>query len=324
MNPVSKKRLNARQFFLSPQYSLRTISSKVWGRFNLLLLHLTIPTLLLLGTPGYVQAGDWFADLRGDPSHLPDRLMIRGGGAFIFGANTDITVNPLPGIGGSINYQDTLGGDDSSSAIRFDGLFRFTPSHSLGLSWYRVGLGGNRTLNEQIQIDGNIIDVGASTNSSLNINLYRLLYNYSFYHTDAIEIAFAPGLYMANIKFALSAQGSITPPEGGTATRLVSEEALTLPLPSLGILLNYHITPRLHTSFRSDFFYLSVGEYEGSMFEIYFGLEYQLFKHLAIGAAYDRLQADVTNNNDSGGFRVNTAFNLVYLYGTVYFFETPL
>ncbi len=92
-----------------------------------------------------------------------------------------------------IDFSKTLGGDNSTDAFRIDTLYRFNERHALGLSWYRVGLGGQKTLNEQIQIDDNTINAGASVNSSLNLNLYRLIYNYSFYRTDKVELAVSPG-----------------------------------------------------------------------------------------------------------------------------------
>lgn len=55
------------------------------------------------------------------------------------------------------------------------------------------------------------------------------------------------------------------------------------------------------------------------MFEFYAGLEYRLFKNLAVGAAYDRLSTGLQNTN-RGGFELDVAYNLVYFYGTVYAF----
>jgi len=96
-------------------------------------------------------------------------------------------------------------------------------------------------------------------------------------------------------------------------------ETLTVPLPSFGLFVNYNITPRLQFQTRADFFYIRVGNYEGSMFEYYFGLEYRLFRHFAVGAAYDRLAADLQDTS-RGGFEFDLAYNLAFFYGTLYFF----
>jgi len=253
----------------------------------------------------------------GEQEQLPGKLMIRGGWAYVWDANTTVAFpGSVSGVGTSIDFAQTLGGDTSTDALRIEALYRFNERHSLGFSWYRIGLAGQKTLNEQIQIEDQIINTNASVSTSLNLNLYRLLYNYSFYRTEKVELAVSPGLYMANTKFMLSAQGTIN---NVAAASTVIEEQLTLPLPSIGGVVNYNITPRLQSQIRGDFFYLKVGDFSGSMFEFYAGLEYRLFKNFALGAAYDRLVVDVQDQS-SGGFNVNLGYNLLYLYGSIYLF----
>jgi hypothetical protein len=134
-----------------------------------------------------------------------------------------------------------------------------------------------------------------------------------------VELALSPGLYMANTKFDLTAQGNIILPSNQTGTATDVRERLTVPLPSFGFVVNYNVTPRFQIQTRADFFYVRAGNYEGSMFELYAGLEYRLFRHFALGAAYDRLAADLQDTT-TGGFEFDLAYNLVYLYGTLYFF----
>jgi len=254
----------------------------------------------------------------GEQEQLPGKLMIRGGWAYVWDANTTVQFpGAVSGVGTTIDFAQTLGGDTSTDALRIEALYRFNERHSLGFSWYRIGLAGQKSLNEQIQIEDQIIDVGASVSTSLNLNLYRLLYNYSFYRNEKVELAVSPGLYMSNLKFMLSAQGMVN---GMVAGSTIIEEQLTLPLPSIGGVVNYNITPRLQSQIRGDFFYLKVGDFSGSMFEFYAGLEYRLFKNFALGAAYDRLVVDVQNQSSSGGFNVNLGYNLLYLYGSIYLF----
>jgi len=254
----------------------------------------------------------------GEQEQLPGKLMIRGGWAYVWDANTTVAFpGSVSGVGTSIDFAQTLGGDTSTDALRIEALYRFNERHSLGFSWYRIGLAGQKALNEQIQIEDQTIDVGASVSTSLNLNLYRLLYNYSFYRNEKVELAVSPGLYMSNIKFMLAAQGTIN---NVVASSSIIEEQLTLPLPSIGGVVNYNITPRLQSQIRGDFFYLKVGDFSGSMFEFYAGLEYRLFKNFALGAAYDRLVVDVANQSSSGGFNVNLGYNLLYLYGSIYLF----
>jgi len=251
---------------------------------------------------------------------LPEKLMLRGGWAYVFGATANVSKGgPLLGVGTNVDLTNTLGVDSSTDAFRLDGLYRFNDRHAIGLSWYRVGLSGTKSLNEQIQINDQVIAAGASTTTSLNFNIWRLLYNYSFYRNDKVELGVSPGLYMMQTKFNFAAQGTITSPTTGTFSATSVNEQLTLPLPSIGLVANFNITPKLQFQSRYDFFYLTINDYTGSMFEFYAGLEYRLMKHFAMGAAFDRLTAELRGSGNQG-FNINFSYNLLYIYATLYAF----
>ena len=264
--------------------------------------------------PAFVRAEE-----PSDPP-LPEKLMIRGGWAYVFGATANVSKGgPLLGIGTNVDLTNTLGVDSSTDAFRLDGLYRFNDRHAIGLSWYRVVLSGDKSLNEQININDQTVAAGASTTNSLNFNIWRLLYNYSFYRNDKVELGVSPGLYMMQTKFNFAAQGTITSPTTGTFSSTSVNEQLTLPLPSIGLVANFNITPKLQFQSRYDFFYLTINNYTGSMFEFYAGLEYRLMKHFAMGAAFDRLTAELRGSGNQG-FNINFSYNLLYIYATLYAF----
>jgi len=283
----------------------------------------TAPSPSSDGTPqtsGLPQGSE--ATPSSEPARLSDRLMIRGGWAYLFGATANVSKGgPLLGVGTNVDFTNTLGGNSSTDAFRLDGLYRFNDRHAIGLSWYRAGLHGDKTLNQQIQIEDQIIGANATTQTSLTFDIWRLLYNYSFYHNDQVELGISPGLYVMKIKFNLAAQGAISinggAPVAGSST--VITEQVTLPLPSVGVIANYNITPKLQFQSRFDFFYLTVNQYSGSMFETYLGLEYRLLKHFSMGAAYDRLIAGLKGSGDDG-LDANFGYNLTYVYASLFFF----
>jgi hypothetical protein len=288
-------------------------ASSGWRRSGFMLLFLALPVTLSL--PPVVAAEEI------EQKPLEERLTLRGGWAYVWGANQTVTIPGPSGIvGTSLDFTNTLGGDSTTDALRIDAQWRFNEKHSAQFAWYRVAFSGQNSLQEQIVVDGNTIGVGASTNSSLSFNLYRAMYQYSFYRSDQVELAFIPGLYLAKTNFSLAANGLVSvngsPLSAGFSQ---TSENLTLPLPSVGILANYKISPKWLTQIRTDFFYLKVGNFEGSMMEFYAGLEYRLFKPFALGAAYDRLVVNA-QSNVSNGFSADLNWNLLYLYATLYLF----
>jgi len=276
-----------------------------------------LPILAVLALGAFCARPSVVCAEEATPSEPTDKLMIRGGWAYVFGATANVSVGgPVLGVGANVDLTNTLGVDTSTDAFRFDGLYRFNDRHAVGLSWYRVGLSGDKSLNQDILINDQTVNAGTSTQTGLKFNIYRLLYNYSFYHNDKVELGVSPGLYMMQTKFNFKAQGIINNVPG---TSTVVNEELTIPLPSIGLVANYNISPKLQFQSRYDFFYLTVGDYTGTMFELYAGLEYRLFKHFAMGAAYDRLTAGLSGSGEQG-FNVNFSYNLAYVYATLYAF----
>lgn len=270
------------------------------------------------------------ADEETPQSELPDRFMIRGGYLFVFGADTDIQLNGSRGVGTAIDFNRTLGGQTDYSGFRIDSMYRFNDRHSLGISYYRVLRDANRTIDTDLNVKDITIAAGAHVTSSLNFDLWRLVYNYSFYRNEKVELGISPSLYMLKLKFNIagdatcnSSSSTATPNCAGQPTSLgTANEKVTVPLPSLGAYFNYHITQKLMSQARFDWFYLKVGNsFEGSMFEFYAGLEYRLFTHFSLGASYDRLQANVDLHKATGssGVGINNAWNTVFLYGALYF-----
>ena len=80
------------------------------------------------------------------PSEMTDKLMLRGGWAYVWGATANVSVGgPALGVGANIDLTNTLGVNSSTDAFRLDGLYRFNDRHAIGLSWYRVGLSGEKS-----------------------------------------------------------------------------------------------------------------------------------------------------------------------------------
>jgi hypothetical protein len=69
-----------------------------------------------------------------------------------------------------------------------------------------------------------------------------------------------------------------------------------------------------------EWFYLEASTFQGAMTDIYVGLEYRLFKHFSLGAAFDRFNIDVDYAPEQdNGWQVINNWNSIFLYGALYF-----
>jgi len=249
--------------------------------------------------------------------------MIRGGYAYVFGADTTFSVNGSSGIGANVDFNTLLKGKQTDNMWRVDSLYRFNPKHSVGFSYYDVLRKGNNTINADITVGDTTFAVGGQVSSRLDIEMYRLYYNYSFHHDDKVELAGSIGMYFADISLSLTGNLTCTGSTvcSGVPTNPGAESSkLFAPLPTFGLLANYNFTPRLKGMARFDWFYVDTGNFKGSMNEVYLGLEYRIFRPFAVGAAYDRLAINVDYEpTGNSGWTVANDWNLLYAFGSLYF-----
>ena len=261
-----------------------------------------------------------------EETKLPDRFVIRGGYGYAFGATTTLRANGPAGSGTTLDFEDDLGGDTSGSLARTDLIFRFNSRHAVGGTWYKLDREGSLVSQRDFNWDGLTYRTGGAVVTNLNIELFRLWYMWSFYRGEKLELAFAPGVYAARIEADIAGTLTVADTAGGGAMASAGAEVkdLTLPLPSFGFIGNYKILPRLTTNIRGDGFYLAVNEWSGWMAEAYAGVDYRVLQNFSLGVAYNFFAVNVKRDNSTEGWQIDNYWNLVYLYGSLYFFDTPL
>jgi hypothetical protein len=254
---------------------------------------------------------------------FPERLKIWGGYQLLFGLDAKFRVDsPRTGLGSTFDFADDFGGDEGDSMTRAGAYFRLTPNHALGFSWYAVNFRGKKTLLDiDLQIADQIFSAKGGVTGGIDLTLYRVFYAWSFYRSDRVELSLSPGMYFgdfeANFSGALTLEPGVLPPvvEGGGV-----KKSLFAPLPAIGFNVEYKILPRLTANVRTDLFYININQVEGSLAEFFIGLEYRLFRHFAVGTAFNRFWLDIDwKPEKSNGWEINSSWNGGFFYGALYF-----
>ena len=250
---------------------------------------------------------------------FPDRLKIYGGYQHLFNFEGKYRFDGTDE--NQVNFTKDLGGDRSDNMIVAGATYRLNQNHAIGFSWYEVDLDGERVLEEEIEIDDDIFQAGGNVDSEIDLSLYRVYYNWSFYRNDKTELKLSPGLYVGDfegvfIGSAVIDQDDINPISQSERV----DEDLSAPLPTIGLEVEYQIHPRLKANFRADAFYVDVGDVDGHMAEFNVTLEYRVFKHFAVGAGAGHLLFDLEyKDGDPKGFETDVSWNRGLLYGALYF-----
>jgi len=246
-----------------------------------------------------------------EEENFPEKFMLRFGGYTVTNADTvaRLDANSLP-AGVYIGFADTLGGDTRANVGRLDGLYRFNDKHGIGLSWYALRFTGSKSLSRDITWNGVTYPVNAQVDSKLNFDVYKLNYQYSVYHNDKVELGASIGFHVMHVFMGITAN-NINHSEG---------QAVTAPLPVLGLFADYKFTPRFSAFYNYQVFNINYQDkVSGGLQDFLFGLEYRLFRNFALGAAYNRFAMNMKAKGDNATLYLETKWNGGMLYGSVYF-----
>lgn len=249
---------------------------------------------------------------------VADRFKIALGGYTLVRNDTTMSLTePTLGVGISIDPEDTLGLETKQTVLRLDGHYRFTKEHGLTYSVYSLKSDGNKTIEAEFEwLDENgdtiIIPVGANVDTSLDYDIFKVGYLWSFYHTDKIEVSFGAGLHMTRIAIGMQAEA--------TGTDLNAADASTsLPLPVVSLGLIYNVTPKFSWHVRSELFALNFEEWDGIYTDTQLGMEYRAFKNVGLGIGLGSNSLKVTKENSKEKFTFNNRITGVLINAAAYF-----
>ena len=242
---------------------------------------------------------------------LPDGFMLRAGGYRVQNADTILRLdaNNAP-VGTYIDFHDTLGGDNSATVFRLDGVYRFNDKHGLGFSYYALKFTGSRVLDQDIQWGDVTFPINARVDSEIKFDVYKLNYQYSLFHNNKVELGASFGLHIMKISASIN----------GTNIAESQSEAVTAPLPVFGLYADYNFTPRFSAFYTYQWFFINYEDkIKGGLQDFLIGFEYRVFRNVALGIAYNRFALKVESKGDTTTLNVDTNWNGGMLYGALYF-----
>lgn len=236
----------------------------------------------------------------------------------IIKADTYVALNGRnTGSGVSINPSDTFGTDFEQSVFRFDGRYRFAPEHGVALTWYRVSSTGYKVVDEDIEWvdqEGNdvVINAGATLNSKLSYDIFKANYLWSFYHNDKVELTTSAGLHGSSFKIALDAENNV----GATANQEERQVSSTIPLPNLGLGIEYSVNPRFSWFLKADLFAMRFNDWSGSFADLQLGMEYRVMDYLGLGLGIGSTNLNVTETTSTYRLTYDNSLSGVNFYLT--------
>lgn len=238
------------------------------------------PVNVLLSIIGVAAALPVLAQSPDVPDHpaLRDKFYL-GAGVFLPKTSTSAQLNSSTlGIGTNVDFERTLGFEDSKSVPAFFGRWRFGERWRLEAEYFELNRSGTRTLNRDIQWGDRVFAANSQLSSTFDFSDLRASVGYSFFKTKDKELGAGIGVHAA--KYAISLN---------TLNAGSENEKVTAPLPVLSLYGQFALTDRWAVGGRLDRFALNYDKYEGSLTSLNLDLLYQPFKNFGFGAGYRAL-----------------------------------
>ncbi len=194
--------------------------------------------------------------------------------------------------GTDIDLEDELGLDKTDSAFRLDGYYRFAPKHQINFSVFDLSRTASTQIQEDISWNNTVFVVDTVLTTDFDLAIYKVDYTWRFKQRDNWYLGLTGGLYIGDFDFDLFT----------TNVDLFDRGGATAPLPVIGLRGEYDFSERW--TFRADgeFFFLEYQDFDGSLYDVYAGLEYSFSEHMGIGVGVNtvRMNLGLTKTNLSG------------------------
>lgn len=216
---------------------------------------------------------------------LPDDLKISLG-TYIAGKHDTDLLFDNKGVSGSINVQDFLNMKTDTFSLYVGGYYRFTPNHRIELSHQGIKSAGSTDyVGKLFEGKDYEIDLNGNTNSSLQLAVTKLIYTYSYYHNDDVELGVSIGIHRTVIDLDLGA--SVVGNAGSFKLKIAP------PIPVLGVRFGYNIFPEWDILFAYDFIGLvadlnlpdspDIKGVSGYLTDMNLATEYRVIDNLSLG-----------------------------------------
>jgi len=237
-------------------------------------------------------------------------------GGFLSTANTQIGVySPDLSQEFKLDLEDDLNLKNQELLPYLHAEYEFNDKHSVFIDWRR--LHRNSTVQGiskpfKIEIEGETYQaqVGARITSTLNIDVARVGYAYTFFEDDDWELDATAGVHVMAIEVGFGGEiGYQTDNDGnilGIGNPVFTD--VTAPLPNFGLIGSYQINDDWSVTSHAQFFYIKYQEIRGLLIDTALGFEYSINDDLSLTGAYSYYEVGIDYGGDLADLDVSFQF----------------
>ncbi|WP_104399701.1 DUF481 domain-containing protein [Vibrio penaeicida] len=200
--------------------------------------------------------------------------------------------------------------------------YAFNSKHSVYLDWRSLHRNSSVSAARSfaVSIDDKLYeaDVGATVQSTLNIDLARLGYSYSFYESDKWDLDVTAGIHIMQLQIGIGGELHL---QGGDTNNVLglgnyAFTDVTAPLPDIGLEAEYSFNDDWKAISHAQFFYIEFDGIKGLLVDTSLGLQYSFSENWNAAATYSYYEVNVDYGADLADLNVNFQF-----YGPMFTLE---
>jgi hypothetical protein len=226
-----------------------------------------------------------------------------------FWANLDTTVKAE---GYDLKVDEGL--DAGNVNFSANGLWRITKRLRLEVAYSGFDKEKSLTLGSDINIDSITIPSGSTIYANVETEVLRLALGFAVFRGDSYEAGIDLGVNYTTLQESFGASVS------GIGSREIEAFDVSAPLPTIGLFFNYAFTDKWYLTSRAGVFsFVEVGDYDGTVWDVFGSIEYRPWQHFGLGLAYTYTSADLTVTDNNRKFDIEYDYSGPLLYFVVGF-----
>lgn len=192
-----------------------------------------------------------------------------------------------------LSLEKFLGFESNLLIPKLDLQYSFNRKSSLYFEYYGIFRAASIDPDEdfdwgdiEIPEDAGIVDL------FLDTQIWSLGYMYSFINKSHAELSFFANVFILGVHTGIDVE----------SINVHESFRITAPLPSFGYRFSYEILPKLRFGGTHSYFFLSIGDYSGSIVNMKVNLDYRVAKWFSAGLSYSKFDLEIQSkaNNFKG------------------------
>ncbi len=227
-------------------------------------------------------------------------------GVFATDRDSKGSLDSSSGIEGTdVDFEADLGLETSDTVFRFDGYYQFNERHRVDLSVFDLSRNSKRVIERDFRWGDSSYAVDAEVRTGTDLAIYKAAYTYSFLRRNTGYLGVTAGLYVADISVSL----------GGQTFQEAEVGEITAPMPVVGLRGEYQVAKSWTLRGSSEIFVVNLDDIQGSLVDVFIGLDYRLLDTVSLGVGYNAVEIDVdaTDSDYSGNLQWDYKGGLIYL-----------